>query len=100
MRGSGVDGFMQYEPHFRANLIALARAYAKATGLKFTTISTRFASDSRFFDNLCKRKPGGFTVRIYDRCVAAFRARWPEDVPFPAIWEPTPPALPEPKRRK
>lgn len=80
---------MKYEPLFRDNLLILARAYAKATGLKMSTISVRFAGDSRFFADLGKRKPKGFTVRIYDRAIENFINKWPEGANFPEIREPS-----------
>jgi hypothetical protein len=79
---------MKYEPLFRSNLLILARAYAKATGFKLTTISNKIAGDSRFFPDLVGRKPKGFSVGVYDRVIANFRAAWPEGVAFPEISEP------------
>lgn len=76
---------MKYEPLFRDNLLILARAYKQATGLKLSTISVRMAGDSRFFLDLGKRKPKGFTVRIYDRAIENFINDWPEGVEFPEI---------------
>ena len=83
---------MDLETALRNNLITLARVYAAATGYKLSTISMRFASDSRFFDKLTKPKPIGFTIRVYVRAIAKFKASWPEGVAMPVIWEPDIPA--------
>jgi hypothetical protein len=79
---------MDLEQTLRHNLLTLAFAYRRATGLKLSTISSYMAGDSRFFVSLASRKPNGFTVAVYQRAVERFKAKWPADVPIPEICEP------------
>lgn len=92
------------EQPLRDNLIALARAYAKARGNGLSSVSTQAAGDGRFFDALAERtgarkandRRGSFTVRKYDQLVEWFSANWPDGVEWPDL---TAPDVSRPKRR-
>lgn len=88
---------MRIEETLRHNLLSLAYAYQRATGLKLSTISTYFAGDSRFFDSLGGKRPNGFSIRIYERAVEKFMQAWPEGFPIPETRDP--PTLPGPYKR-
>lgn len=68
------------------NLIVLADAFAKATGLKLKTISRKAHSDPRFFDSL-KAGEISLTIRKYDELIEWFDKNWPDGVKHPAIKE-------------
>lgn len=84
-----------FEPAMRDNLLTLARAYAKARGIKLSTLSRFAHGDPPFFDKLGKAKAVGFTVRKYDQAMQWFRNNWPDDLPWPDIWNP-----PRPSRKR
>jgi hypothetical protein len=81
------------EPIMRANVLALATAYAKHRGMKFPYLSKQVHSDPRWLDNLAAKR-GTISARKYDEAIAWFFDKWPDDLKMPRLRE-FPPA---PKR--
>lgn len=68
----------------RKNLVALAAAYSKATGLAPTTIGAKFHGNRQFFLDLERRKIS-VTLSKADEIVDKFRACWPAGTPWPEM---------------
>jgi hypothetical protein len=66
----------------RENLMALANAYADATGLSLTTISKRIHGKQSFF---AEYGAGKQTLRVnhYWYVIDRFREEWPDGTPWP-----------------
>jgi hypothetical protein len=79
------------EPVLRGNLLALARAFADARGIKLTTVAQMARTDGAFFNMLAtspersRVKHASFTVRKYDELVGWFSANWPKGAPMPKL---------------
>lgn len=72
---------MAIAAEIRNNILTIAAAYRKATGLSLATVSARFYGNAGF---LSEFKAGRQTISIdkLEEMVAKFRAEWPKD----AIW--------------
>lgn len=67
----------------RANLLRIAKAYAKATGSTLSTVSREFYGKAAFLQDF----GGGrcsMTLSNYDRLLADFRKKWPPGAAWPA----------------
>lgn len=66
----------------RKNLLAIARAFAKAEKIRLTQVSRRVYGTSNF---LAKFERGTISVSLekYDKMLVWFMDRWPEDVRWP-----------------
>lgn len=66
----------------RAELVAVATAYAERTKTSLVTVSKRFHGGTRFFEEL---KSGGCTVTLskLKHIVQDFSDEWPPDLPWP-----------------
>lgn len=85
------------EKTLRQNLIAMAKAYARANRIKLATVSRRAHGDAPFFDSLVaeergktprRRRPYSFTARKYDEVMGWFAANWPEGLDRPPVIDP------------
>jgi hypothetical protein len=66
------------------NVLALADAYAAATGKSLSTISKQFYGSAYFFQQLRARETS-ISVRRLDQMIEQFRSSWPEDVAWPIM---------------
>ena len=66
------------------NLLALADAYAKATGKSMLTIGKEFYGGSYFFTQL-RAGETSISVRRLDKMLKAFRDEWPDGAKWPAL---------------
>lgn len=66
----------------RDNLIAVARAYSKATGLSLEQISARFYGNTVFLRDY-QRGTKTISLKLYDRMWGEFVRQWPEGGVFP-----------------
>lgn len=66
----------------RTNLLDLCGRYCELSGLKRSTVSTYAAGDGKFFDRVDRGR--SFQIGTYNRVVAWFSDRWPEDAEWPA----------------
>jgi hypothetical protein len=67
----------------RANLLAIAAAYARERGISISAVSKKFYGNSIFF-RLLRDGNEAVTVPTVDRMLRKFRDEWPEgaDIPF------------------
>jgi hypothetical protein len=91
---------MKFERLLRANLLAMANAFASAKDWKLSTVGRASIGDSRFFDKLAAPKPSGFNISTYGAAMAWFDEEWPEGADKPALWDPLVPAEAAPRRKK
>jgi hypothetical protein len=70
------------------NLVTLAKALAKATGNKITTVGTNSTKTASFYVNL-ENGETSCTLRKYDLLTKWFADRWPEGHPMPELEDPT-----------
>ncbi len=68
----------------RANLMALADAYERATGLKLETISKKMYGNKTFFRAFRARKCS-VSIDKYGQVVERFAAQWPENGRWPKL---------------
>lgn len=61
--------------HRTKELIDLAKAHRRATGIEMATIATKVMNDGKFFDRI--ENGGGFTMRTYDKVKDWFRIHTP-----------------------
>ena len=64
------------------NLLAIARAYAKAENLRLTQVSRRVYGTSNFLADLEKGKVS-ISIRRYEQMVEWFRDHWSDGAPWP-----------------
>jgi hypothetical protein len=72
----------------KKNLLAIAAAYARATGATPGQMSFRFYGNTLFFDEF-KRGKRSISLDKFDEMVAQFAAEWPDG----AQWPDLPPAV-------
>jgi hypothetical protein len=72
------------EQTLRKNLIAIAVAYQKGTGLSWPTIGKNFYGKSSFFPEL-RRRPIPVTISKFGEMVDQFRKEWPDGVDWPFL---------------
>lgn len=70
-----------------SNLLAIAGAYAKATGKSLTTISKDFYGRGDFLNEL-KRGRKSVTIDRVDEMLTDFRDRWPAGAKWPLVRAP------------
>ena len=78
----------------RANLMALANAYAEGTGVRLSAVSKRFYGHIDFFEKVATT--GSVSIDKYDEVVTKMREQWPRDVEWPALRK----VVIEPPRRR
>lgn len=71
-------------PIYRQNVIDLAKAFAKARGIKPATVSRLIRGDMHFLKNYSNRKVS-VTMKKYDEIIKYFVDNWPENTPMPKI---------------
>ncbi len=73
-------------PICRANVMALAKAFAKKRSpmLKMTTVSSLVHGDPTSLGRFLKGD-SSVTLRKYDEIMDRFEALWPDDLPKPEI---------------
>jgi hypothetical protein len=69
------------------NLVMLAKAYAKATSVKITTVGTNSTKTATFYVDLESGKTS-CTLRKYDILTAWFAENWPEGHTMPMLTDP------------
>jgi hypothetical protein len=99
--GSGTEVLMSIARTCRENLLAIATAYARATGLTLAQVSKRFYGKGSFLGEF-KRRARSVSVDKFDELVDQFRADWPEGARWPYTHAATiePPNHPQKKGRK
>ncbi len=79
---------MTKRPHassvLRQNIVDLAKAFAKARGIKQATVSRLIRGDMHFLKNYTHDKVS-VTVRKHDEIMDYFYDHWPENTPMPPI---------------
>lgn len=78
----------------RRNLLAIAKAYAKATGLSLKQIGHKFYGRSSFFGEL-QREERSISLDKFDELVESMRGQWPTK----AKWPDTVPAIIDPPKQ-
>ena len=75
---------MTIASEIRANVLAIAAAYRKATGLSLATVSARFYGNAGF---LAEFKAGRQTISIdkLEEMLAKFHTEWPQDADWPYL---------------
>jgi hypothetical protein len=73
-------------PVLRENVAALAKAFAKANGIKPATVSRKIRGDMHFLKNYTGGKVS-VTTKKYDEIIDYFYDNWPENTPMPQIRE-------------
>lgn len=64
------------------NLLAIAKAYARATGLALTTVGRKFHGRQRFFLDLRSGKRSVTVANLAD-ILQEFSDKWPAGLPWP-----------------
>jgi hypothetical protein len=79
---------MTIRPHasdvLRQNIVALAKVFAKAHGIKQATVSRKIRGDMHFLKNYTQGKVS-VTVKKHDEIIDYFYDNWPENTPMPPI---------------
>ncbi len=86
----------------RANVLALAKAFAKHKKLSFPTLSVKVHGDPPFLDRL-QDGEGTISARKYDQAIGWFFDNWPPDLSMPGIipfLPATAPAVPRKVKRR
>lgn len=65
------------------NLLAIARAYAKATGVPLASVSRHIYGRAGFFEDL-RRGRQSMTLKNLDTVLERFRKCWPKGAAWPA----------------
>jgi hypothetical protein len=74
-----------FEKTCRANLLTIAKCYAKATGKTLPVVSAQFYGNRAFLPDLA-RGEGSISIRQYDKMLRKFRKAWPDDeVTWPSL---------------
>lgn len=68
----------------RSNLLKLADAYAKATGMSLSAVSRKFYGNVTFLPEF-KKGVQSISLRKFDEVVDKFRAEWPRDAAWPFL---------------
>lgn len=68
----------------RENLLAIADAYVKATGLSPTTVSRKFYGNQKFFDDF-RSGECSITVPKLEEVVQKFSDEWPAGLRWPKV---------------
>lgn len=71
------------EPDARANLVRIAKAYAKATGSTLSAVSRKFYGKAAFLEDFGAGRCS-MTFSNFDRLLGALRKNWPAGTPWPA----------------
>jgi hypothetical protein len=68
----------------RANLLAVAKAYAKATRCSMTQVSWKFYGNAAFFSEFGRGRRS-ISIDKMDEMLMAFAAKWPAGTPWPSM---------------
>jgi hypothetical protein len=68
------------------DLLRLARLYAAAEGISFSTLGRRACGNNRIFQRLADG--AGANIRSLERVETFFRATWPANAPWPTDIQP------------
>lgn len=79
-------GMTPIDPILRANIMSLAKAFAKGRGIKLATVSRLVRGDPYFLQDLSSGKCG-VTSWKYDEVVTYFEKHWPLGTVMPKIRE-------------
>ena len=79
----------------RSNMMALATAYAEATGSRLTAVSKRFYGHTAFFDGFAEG--ASISIDKYDDVVTKMKEQWPSDAEWPSLRKVV---ISPPRRRK
>jgi hypothetical protein len=74
-------------PTLVKNLVTLAKAYAKADGVKLTTVGTNSTKTASFYDDL-ESGETSCTLRKYDLLTKWFSRNWPAHHTMPKLVDP------------
>jgi hypothetical protein len=74
----------------RENLLALAVAYMRATGLSMATVSRRVHGTDTFLEKFGLRRCS-ITLRKFDEMCMTFAEIWPAEAPWPKVYYLPPP---------
>jgi hypothetical protein len=74
-------------PTLVKNLVTLAKAYAKADGVKLTTVGTNSTRTASFYDDL-ESGETSCTLRKYDLLTKWFSRNWPAHHTMPKLVDP------------
>jgi hypothetical protein len=69
---------------FRDNLLAIAKAYAEANGVKLGSVSRKAYGNASFFHQLATGKHS-ISVKRAEEILNWFRKNWPEDTAWPPL---------------
>lgn len=80
---------MNLEDAARKAIMTLAKALAKAKGVKLSTVSRYVHSDARCLD-LFAAGEASMSLRKFDEAMAKLQDQdnWPEGAVIPEVWEP------------
>jgi hypothetical protein len=78
---------MPIAPILEANLVMLAKAFAKAAGVKITTVGTNSTKTASFYVELASGERS-CTLRTYDKVTGWFASNWPEEHEMPTLEDP------------
>ena len=65
-------------------MVALALAYAKATGATLGGVSRKFYGNTGFLAAF-KRGDKSISIDKFEEVIATFQQQWPEDAPWPTL---------------
>ena len=71
-------------PVLRQNIIVLAKAFAKARGIKLSTLSRMIRGDMYFLQDYAAGEIS-VTTKKYDEIIQYFEEHWPDKTPMPKI---------------
>lgn len=83
LRAALLIGNMAYDTKSRENLLAIAKAYAKAEKIRLSVVSRRIYKNSDFFADL--RDGGNVTIKTVEHALKWFRSHWPERADWPMV---------------
>ncbi len=69
----------------RANLLAIVRAYCRATGKSWAQVSKDFYGNGTFFQQLKAGNRKAPSTTSVDKILDQFRDKWPENAKWPHI---------------
>ena len=76
-------------PKLRRNILTMATAYARLSGMKMSGVSRCCRNgNARFLDQLAADPQFGMTTVAYDDMMAWFQENWPKGAERPEINEP------------
>jgi hypothetical protein len=71
-------------PILRQNIVVLSKAFAKARGIKLSTLSRLIRGDMYFLRDYSSGKIS-VTIKKYDEIIEYFVKHWPANTPMPKL---------------